>query len=121
MNEESRKKHKENIQNNCGTCIHKDVCSYKLAYDSAVSRVIHEAQADFYLIEVCARCKCYIEHDTIHDLQAELYNAKSEAVREFADRLKDKVSYFPCAMGDYKEYLTIDVIDNLVNKMVGKK
>ena len=57
MNEESRKKHKENIQNNCGNCIHSRVCSYKDAYDNVVSRVIHEAQADSYLIEVLCKCK----------------------------------------------------------------
>lgn len=61
MTEESRKKHKENIKNNCGVCIHERVCQYKGAYDSAVSRVIHEAQADNYLIEV--KIKCNFQED----------------------------------------------------------
>ena len=61
MNEESRKKHKENIQHNCGNCIHDKVCSYKDTYDSVVSRIIHEAQADTYLIEVSCKCKYHAD------------------------------------------------------------
>lgn len=57
MNEESIKKHKENIQHNCGNCIHDKVCSYKDTYDRVVSRIINEAQADTYLIEVSCKCK----------------------------------------------------------------
>lgn len=61
MNEESIKKKKDNIQNNCGNCIHAKVCSYKDAYDSVVSRIFHEAQADTYLIEVLCKCKYHAD------------------------------------------------------------
>lgn len=61
MNKESIKKIKENIQQNCGNCIYGKICFYKDTYDRAVSRVIHEAQADSFLIEVLCKCKYYNE------------------------------------------------------------
>ena len=69
MTEESRKKHKENIQNNCGNCIHDKVCFYKDTYNSVVSRVIHEAQADSFLIEVLCKCKY---HDDKYEQHKEI-------------------------------------------------
>ena len=68
MNEESIKKHKENIQHNCGNCIHDKVCSYKDAYNNVVSRVMREAQADSYLIEVLCKCKYYAKYESIKSL-----------------------------------------------------
>ena len=56
MTEKSRKNHQENIKKNCGTCIHKNVCQYKGTYNSAVSRIIHEAQADENLVELKIKC-----------------------------------------------------------------
>lgn len=61
MTEESRKKHKEHLKRYCGTCIHKEVCSYKNTFDSVVFRAIHEVQADDYLVDVFVQCKYHAD------------------------------------------------------------
>ena len=61
---------------------------------------------------------------TIHDLQIELKTAKSEAVKEFAERLKNKIKTECNPYGkptfDYDTSIAImHYIDNLVKEMVG--
>ena len=72
MTEESRKKHKEHLKKYCGTCIHNKVCSYKGAYDSAVSRAIHEVQGDNYLIDVFVKCKYHADKYGLTDTNNEV-------------------------------------------------
>lgn len=63
MNENSRKKRDANIIQNCGKCAHKDVCQFKEIYEAVVCRVLHEAQADDYLIDVSIKCKYFNEYE----------------------------------------------------------
>ena len=56
MTEASRKRKAENIKKNCGSCIHKEVCAWKGAYDTEVGAIIHEAQ-HFSLIQYDVKCK----------------------------------------------------------------
>ena len=63
--------------------------------------------------------------ELINRQQAEIEKARAEAIKEFADRLKDEINqaiyiYYNDAAGGY--YLAencIDEIDNLVKEMVG--
>lgn len=49
----------------------------------------------------------------------DIETAKSEAIREFAERLKKKVYPFPCAVG--VEYaVTVRAMDDLVTNMIGE-
>ena len=52
---------------------------------------------------------------TIHDLQIELKTAKSEAIKEFAERLK----IYSCRFRDGHDMVDVICIDNLVKEMVG--
>lgn len=61
MTQESRKKKDETIAKNCGNCIHNKVCQYKSGFESAVSRAIHEVQADDYLVDVSVKCKYHAD------------------------------------------------------------
>ena len=61
------------------------------------------------------------------DLQNYIQEEKSEAVREFVDRLKEKISDYCNIVSDEGEYVgydcadVIDCIDNLVKEMVGEE
>ena len=60
MTQESRKLADIIIKDNCVSCCHNQVCTYKGGFESVVRRVVHEAQADDYLAEVYVRCKFYM-------------------------------------------------------------
>ena len=60
--------HQENLKNNCGKCVHSDVCKHKLEYENAMKNIIHEAQADDFLIQVKIYCKKYLEVRQKNDL-----------------------------------------------------
>ena len=57
--------------------------------------------------------------ELIAQLQKELKTAKSEAIKEFAERLKKKSYPFPCASG-VENAVTIKAIYDLVEEMEGK-
>ena len=60
MTQESRNLKTEIIKKNCGSCCHNHVCKHKGAFDSVVSRAIHEVQADDYLALVIVKCKFHM-------------------------------------------------------------
>ena len=60
MTQESRKLADSIIKDNCGSCCHNRVCTYKNGFESVVRRVVHEAQADDYLAEVYVKCNFYL-------------------------------------------------------------
>lgn len=53
------------------------------------------------------------------DLQEYIRKEKSEAIREFAKRLKKKTHPFPCAIG-VENAVTIRAINDLVEEMAGE-
>ena len=63
--------------------------------------------------------------DMIHDLRTELETARAEAIKEFADRLKE--SAFDCDVSfgygreHYEKAVAVIQIDNLVKEMVGEQ
>lgn len=65
MNEQSRKALAEHIKSQCDRCSHKEVCQYQLPYRSATTRILHEAQADAYLVDVKIKCKFYGEVNSV--------------------------------------------------------
>ena len=48
------------VKQNCEKCCHNEVCQYKVAFDSVVKRVIHEAQDDVNLLEMNFKCKYHM-------------------------------------------------------------
>ena len=73
-----------------------------------------------------ARCKieelknlCTSEDKLIKELRAEIKQAKSEAIKEFAERLKEMAEHGWIISGVQDYAVSLDNIDNLVQKMVG--
>ena len=60
MTQERRNLKTEILKKNCGSCCHNNVCKHKGAFESALSRVVHEAQPDDYLVLVDAKCKFHM-------------------------------------------------------------
>ncbi len=58
--------------------------------------------------------------DRLINTVVNLKNARSEAIKEFAERLKKKTYPFPCAIG-VENAVSIRTIDDLVKEMVGDK
>jgi hypothetical protein len=56
MTEESRKRKDANIKENCGSCVHKNVCGWKGKYENEVSALVHEMQTST-MIEYDMKCK----------------------------------------------------------------
>lgn len=58
--------------------------------------------------------------DMLHDIRAELETAKAEAIKEFAERLKNDL-FYKCGDLNYTETCdTRRLIDNIVKEMVGE-
>ena len=62
-------------------------------------------------------CPYAIQVEVSNKLEAQI---KSEAVKEFAERLREKAYPFPCAIG-VENAVTIRAINDLVKEMVGEK
>lgn len=60
MNANSRENLTYIKERNCDKCCHNEVCQYKGAFESVVSRVLKEIQADQCLIDMNFRCKFHM-------------------------------------------------------------
>lgn len=89
-------------------------CNYIKKY-SEMEETINRKKAEIERLRSMNRAKLA----TIHDLKIELKTAKSEAIKEFAERLK-KDLFYKCGDLNYTETCdTRRLIDNLVKEMVG--
>ena len=58
-----------------------------------------------------------IKLNYIYDLEEKIETAKSEAIKEFAERLKEKADDYVLSEGEFETMLFADDIDNLVKEM----
>lgn len=101
----------------CCYCNSLEECGNKRILTTSVLDLIHRKNAEIERLnaisEICGDC---------HRQYAEkIEKAKSEAIKEFAERLKIKVEYgeFYDTTDDY--IMTVEHIDNLVKEMEGSE
>lgn len=96
----------------CDNCpyAYKTCTVYKDAID-----LINRQKAEIERLRSMNRAKLA----TIHDLQIELKTAKSEAIKEFAERLKEKAYTYSSITGYKSTVVDVCEIDSVMEEMVG--
>ena len=95
----------KNCPENCGSAM----CLKNLVIDSL--DLINRQKAENEILEK-ELMKCKLEKEMLHQTVEEI---KSEAIKEFAERLKSKIWHSPEC--NYIRSITPDYIDNLVKEM----
>ncbi len=81
-----------------------------------IGRALQSARAEIERLQSMNQAKLDMIHDImIHDIRAELETARSEAIKEFAERLKAELTTGAAVM----RVSTLDIINNLVKEMTG--
>ena len=62
-----------------------------------------------------------IKYNTIYTMREKLKNSKSEAIKEFAERLKEKADDYVLAEGEFETMIFENDIDDLVKEMTEEK
>lgn len=98
----------------CRNCPLEDTAWCDEVLDEAILQLINRLKAENERLQKAIAVIDIMEDQHKYDLK----KAKAEAVKEFAERLKEKAYPFPCAVG--VEYAaTIRAINDLVKEMTG--
>lgn len=95
-----------------------DVCRHKLLCDAL--DLINRKEAEIERLEKRNEMLSNTRDSVLITHARELRRAKSEAIKEFADRLKEKASPYPYYQYGLIDAVSVEDIDNLV-KMVGEQ
>ncbi len=100
----------------CEDCPYIEVsaCQYKLCRDAF--NLINRQKAEIERLQGKVEELSEVLSDTIKIRYKE---ARTEAVKEFAERLKDEVTYYEDTCGNFVPFVDCRDIDNLVKEMVG--
>ena len=100
------------INNKCSNCpLRKMACSETVAMENALD-LIYRQKAEIKRLRSMNQAKL----DMIHDVRAELENAKAEARKEFAEALNEKLYSFPTVYNSAFRKM----VDNLVKEIIEK-
>ena len=103
----------------------KEFCDKKLPYDEMIADASRKASAEIERLQKAGNeaVNCFNRMETLYKIKCkELETAKTEAIKEFAERLKKTMIATHKTVDGYCRYETEDYyIDNLVKEMVGDK